>query len=324
MKKIIYTTAIALLGTTAMGQQLAQFSQYMHNPYVLNPAAAGMNDYLDINLSYRQQWAGFDNAPTTYYLSATKALGKRPAKLTYNPSLRTSDIQIKPIEQKTPGKLKHALGGYVIGDNYGVFEKISGGLSYALHIPVGNTMYASIGLGAGASNYSIDQNQLTLGDAADNTFTTFIGSGTSQTYFDLNGGVALYSDKLYFGYSGTQVIENEIYFGSEATQAALLLHHFISAGYKIQAGENLSITPGFVVKYLNPAPVSYDLNMKFEFKDKFWIGAAYRNEDAIVGLLGLKINDLIKIGYSYDYTTSNLGDFNSGGHEVVLGLMIGN
>ena len=77
-----------------------------------------------------------------------------------------------------------------------------------------------------------------------------------------------------------------------------------------------------LVKYVNPAPVSFDLNVKLSYDKKYFLGLAYRYGDALGVLLGAHINDIIKIAYSYDYTTSALGDFSSGGHEIMFGLML--
>src|SRR5690606_37647426 len=77
MNRFLLLLISLLVASAGFSQQLPQYSQYMHNLYVVNPASAGMNDYLDVNLSFRQQWTGIDDAPRTYYLSATGALGKR-------------------------------------------------------------------------------------------------------------------------------------------------------------------------------------------------------------------------------------------------------
>jgi len=47
---------------------LPQYSQYMQNMYVLNPAASCLESDIDINLGFRQQWAGFDGAPQPGYV----------------------------------------------------------------------------------------------------------------------------------------------------------------------------------------------------------------------------------------------------------------
>lgn len=77
MKKSIIALGFCLLVGNAFAQQLGQYSQYLNNQFILNPAAAGEHDYLDVDLSFRQQWVGFDNAPQNYYLSAHTPIGKK-------------------------------------------------------------------------------------------------------------------------------------------------------------------------------------------------------------------------------------------------------
>ena len=79
-----------------------------------------------------------------------------------------------------------------------------------------------------------------------------------------------------------------------------------------------------LLKVIKPEPVAFDVNMKLAFRDRFWIGAAYRNQDSVAGLLGLNISSLINISYSYDYTTSALRTVSNGTHEIVIGIMLNN
>jgi len=41
----------------------------MMDYYLLNPAVAGSYDYIPVNLSVRQQWVGFDGAPSSQAIS---------------------------------------------------------------------------------------------------------------------------------------------------------------------------------------------------------------------------------------------------------------
>ena len=52
--------------------------------------------------------------------------------------------------------------------------------------------------------------------------------------------------------------------------------------------------------------------------DKFEVGVSYRYQDAVSGLLGFNVTPDLRLGYAYDFNTSNLNDFNDGSHEFVL------
>ena len=96
-------------------------------------------------------------------------------------------------------------------------------------------------------------------------------------------------------------------------------HTYLTAGYVFDAGTNLkdqAILP--LVKYLNNTPLQADINCNLLFKNTFWIGVSYRTGDAIIGLLEYNFWTNFRVGYAYDFTTSELGDYNNGSHEVML------
>ena len=141
MRKLLLTIAIAST-SIAFGQQLPQYSQYNRNQFMINPAAAGIYDFKDFTIGGRYQWAGFDNAPITAYAYGAAVLKKTNQK--YNPSIRTSYGTLKNPEVNT-GKLKHAIGGQFVADQYGAFRRMSFSGTYAIHLPVSETHNLSFG-----------------------------------------------------------------------------------------------------------------------------------------------------------------------------------
>ncbi|MBL4578780.1 MAG: PorP/SprF family type IX secretion system membrane protein, partial [Flavobacteriales bacterium] len=151
MKKLLYISGIwiCILGLqNVQAQQLAQFSQYLHNPIVINPATSGVNQNLNVKLSYRNQWTGFNDAPRTYYISVDGAL-IRPQK---GSSLRMSRPGYTEVKRGTK-MINHGVGGYLISDTYGAFTNTSGYLTYALHLHLTNTIKLSLGVAGGMSGW---------------------------------------------------------------------------------------------------------------------------------------------------------------------------
>lgn len=319
MKNTMNKWIIALLFLigTARAQQLTQLSQYLQNHFVINPAAMGINDEVDLNLSFRQQWVGFENSPQTYYFSGHSKIGGKESPK-YNPSLRTSSRRVVKTSTVKTGKLKHSMGGNIMMDKYGAFRRINGNAAYAIHVPLSKGMNLSCGVGLGAANVGFDQTKVTMLDPNDNTYNEFIGTGNqNKTLFDLNAGLYLYSEYLFVGYSNSQVFQNKLTFG-DVTNSKLKTHHYVLMGYKILMNEDWSVTPNVLLKYMQPAPMAIDINARFDFQDKFFFGGSYRHKDAVVGVVGLNLNGF-KIGYSYDFTISTLRKHNSGGHEIIVG-----
>lgn len=326
IRKILFLLLTSTLTTGVSAQQLPQYSQYMQNMYVLNPAASCLNSDIDINLGFRQQWAGFDGAPQTYYLSGSINLGKRPSQgskrysipISYKSLVNTKDQVRHP---------KHVVGGLLARDEYGFFKKTSFMASYSYHHPVFNNSYIAIGTSLGWYGLQFNTNDVVLEQSSDNTYSDFIANGNRSNLFDLNFGAYFYSDRFFAGYSIYQVAQNEINLGDEATpinlsQAKLKIHHFATVGYAIPVGDKLDITPSLMFKIQGAAPLSYDINLRAEYIKKYWLGVSYRNEDAISAMAGLKLNEWLKLGYSYDFLTSKINNLSSGSHEIVLGILL--
>jgi hypothetical protein len=66
------------------------------------------------------------------------------------------------------------------------------------------------------------------------------------------------------------------------------------------------------------------LNMKLQWRDRFWAGAGYRFQDGFNAMLGLNVSNTFNVSYSYDYTTSRINTISRGTHEIVVGFLLGN
>ncbi|ELR67971.1 hypothetical protein C900_01507 [Fulvivirga imtechensis AK7] len=78
------------------------------------------------------------------------------------------------------------------------------------------------------------------------------------------------------------------------------------------------MNPTILIRAQEGSPLSMDINAGFIFYDVFSIGASYRNIDAIITYIDLKISEQFHFGYSYDWTTSDINKFSQGTHEFML------
>ena len=95
-------------------------------------------------------------------------------------------------------------------------------------------------------------------------------------------------------------------------------------GERRMRGDDISFLPSITAKYVNPVPLSIDVNTKFQYRDIFWVGASLRPDDGFAAMVGMNISSSLNVGYSYDYTTSMLNNVSDGTHEIVIGFLIGN
>lgn len=323
--RIAFSTLLSFFAfQVASAQQLPQFSQYMNNPYVLNPAASSLSHDIDIALGFRQQWAGFDGAPQTYYVGGSINLGKQPVAPKKLYSIPISHPRLLK-SQPTVRYGKHVVGGLVARDEYGVFQRSSVMGSYSYHHPIGDEYWLAGGLSLGWYGFSFDRNDIVLETDFDNTYNDFVANGSNSNLFDINAGLYFYGDRIFAGYSVYQLGRNEIDLGNEQSplnlsEARLEMHHYATAGYRFSVSEKIDLTPSFMLKIRPPAPLSIDINMMAEWDRRFRLGFSYRNQDAVSVILGANLTDFMRLAYAYDYVTSDINDLSSGSHEVVLGF----
>jgi len=286
MKKFLL---IALVITTVSGisyaQQDPQFSQNMFNKLYSNPAVAGSNDGICASLLYRNQWTGFDGAPKTGVFGVD-----------------------------APVNFLHGgLGvSVLVADELGFEKTFQAKLAYAFRFNIGSGNLA-IGADIGLLQKSID-GDFVANDQGDPIIPTSGVSG--NTYTDLGAGIYYNSDKLYLGASASHLAEPTIDYGDFTTQ--MDRHYYFTGGYRFDLSPAISLTPSFFVKNAGDQTQA-DINANLHFNNRFWIGGSYRLEDAIVIMAGLNITPTLRLGYSYDMTTSELQDYSSGTHEIMLG-----
>lgn len=141
---------------------------------------------------------------------------------------------------------------------------------------------------------------------------------------DLGAGIYLYSQRLFIGISSDQITRDYVSFGSgQSLEFDQHLHYFVIAGYKIQLSKDVTLTPATLVKVMTPAPLSVEGSLQIEYKEWLFAGISYRHQDALVGMIGMNISDNFKFGYSFDFGLSSMQSYSAGGHELILGLMIG-
>jgi type IX secretion system PorP/SprF family membrane protein len=287
-------------------QQLAQYSQYMNNNYILNPAVAGTEDFIDLKFSYRTQWTGLEGAPKTYYASVNSSLGS----LRSQPKRTLHDWQSG----------FHAVGAIVYNDVTGPTSRSGIYGSYTYNLALSRTLRLALGASVGMQQFAVDGTQLRFYNP--NT----VAASQSSRVPDATVGIWFYSPDFYVGGSSAQILGNQLDIAySSSSQFTytnkLARHYFATAGVRLPLGEDLALVPSVLVKFVSPAPTSVDINAKLKFRDVVWAGASWRATSAFVGMVGVNF-DFGSLSYSYDASTSALADYQSGSHEVLLGLQL--
>jgi type IX secretion system PorP/SprF family membrane protein len=287
MKKLsLLVLLIAMLSTEfTTAQQDPQYTQYMYNMNVVNPAYAGSKEGLSATALYRNQWSGFDGAPETFTFSIHSPFGD-----------------------------KVGLGLSAIRDELGPVSETNVYADFSYTLEVGGNTKVALGIKAGATFHDVGLVDLELQDPND----PFFSQDISNTYPNVGAGAFLYGDNFYVGLSVPNLLnsvhldENGLKYGSETN------HYFATAGYVFQVSENVKLKPSAMVKSAFDAPLSFDANLNALFFEKFELGASYRLDDSFSGLVGFQVTDNIRVGYAYDYVTSDLDAVANASHEVIV------
>ncbi len=286
MKKIktLVGIMIMLSLSSVYGQQDPQYTQYMYNQNVLNPAYAGSRGVLSLGMLARTQWVGVDGAPETLTLALHSPVGRNVG-----------------------------LGFSVIHDEIGPAKEdnLYGDFSYTIRTSgEGNLAF---GLKAGFTFLDVRSLE---GLVADNS----LNEPVNKTTPNFGAGLYYYTQKFYAGLSVPNFLETRhLESGNgRVSTASERINYFLTTGYVFDLSDNVKLKPSAMVKAAIGAPVSIDLSANALINDKFELGLSYRFDDSISAILGLNVSDDMRIGYAYDYTTSNFGEFNSGSHEIML------
>lgn len=310
MKKALSLLLFSLLlaSAPALAQQQAQYSQYMNNNYILNPGATGVEDYIDVKFSYRTQWTGLEGAPKTYYASISSSLGKWRTT-----TKRTIRDRRRPF---------HAVGGLLYNDVTGPTSRLGAYGSYAYNAVITSDIRVALGVSVGMQQFSVDGQQLQFFDPS-----TRAASSASRV-LDASAGLWVYSSNFYVGLSGAQLLGNKLDFsygptmvGAGAPGNSLKRHYFATAGVRVPLSDDWSLVPSVLVKAVDPAPLSLDINAKLKYQDLLWAGVSWRAFDSVVALVGVSYEQFT-LGYSYDAGLSELAGYHGGSHEVLLGLRL--
>jgi type IX secretion system PorP/SprF family membrane protein len=282
---------LLLFHCAVVSQQLPIFSQYLLNDYAYNPAIAGSKDFYDVKSNHRYQWVGITDAPRTYTLS---------------------------INGPTKNK-KMGFGGILYTDHVGPTRRTGFQASYAYHLNLNSDVKLGLALSAGLLEWKLDGHKIELYDLNDQVL---VNNVMRSVVPDAKFGFMVYHKDWFVGGSIPNLLSSQLQFSNAdyTGLSKLKPHYYFNGGYIFHVNEDLDIEPSFMTKLVAPAPLQLDIMTKITWKKQLWFGLAYRTMDAASAMVGYLFKQNILLGYSYDFTTSNLRNYSSGTHELMFGI----
>jgi len=283
MKKF-YIIIVLLIATQVYGQQDPQYTQYMYNMNVINPAYAGSKENLSFGLLYRTQWTGIEGAPQTG---------------TFFGHLPVGD--------------KVGVGLSVISDNVGPVNETNAYADFSYTLQLGGEHRLAFGVKAGATFHDIGLADIDLIDEGDPFFQNI-----NSTTPNIGAGFFYYTDNYYFAASVPNIL-NSVHLDADGNKlGSEEAHYFVTGGYVFQLSPNTKLKPSFLVKSEFSSPTSFDVNLNALFFEKFELGASYRLDDSFSGLVNFALTPSVRIGYAYDSVTSDIKRYAPASHEIIL------
>lgn len=293
MKKILISfTFLLVISGIAAGQADPINNQYVLNPISINPAFAGGRGALNLFTFYGKQWVGIDGSPSTIAISADAPFADQ----------------------------KIGLGLMIVSDKIGVSRENQFTTSYAYRLQTGDGIL-SFGLGAGLTLTKTAFSDLIVLDPGDEVYLadtrTFVVPNFSfGTHYSINNYFIGFSIPRLLNYS-FDFAKNKYALDNQVSSYSYL----VNTGYIFDAGNYVKIFPSVLLRYNSipsPSKFQFDINTHFCILDRFWLGGSYRNRRNFAAMFQFAPTEQLRIAYSYNFETTQLGKYSNGSHEVML------
>lgn len=309
MRKLFFIACLVMMRLSALAQQDAQYSQYIFNGLYVSPAYAGYKQDFYVHSFARSQWTGFPGAPQSFSISGDVAVADN----------------------------KVGLGMLIAADKIGAQSSLATNFNLAYHIPIGqdeNTRL-SFGLGVGFIQAGLDGTKLSAVQEGDSYIPI---SGVSSLFPDARAGVMFSTTVFYAGFSADNLIAQNMTQDKSQLVPVPKPHYYLTAGQILNVNDDIKLNPSFLLKDDRAGPTSLDLNMFVLLSERLWVGGTYRTAvplypkpnlpsglpktNAAVAVVEVFVTDKLRVGYAFDYSTTALGNYNYGTHEISLGIYL--
>lgn len=290
---------IGMVSTAALrGQQPAQYTTYMLDPFRINPAYAGLDYGLSATGVYRQQWAGLQGAPRGVRVGVHLPL-----------YIARGGIGVQ-AEQDDIGA--HRLSRAQLAYNYQM--DMAGGV-------------LALGISGTFQQWTLNGNELRTPDGAYTEPGSFSHNDDLLGLLAESGGTVAVGAGAFFQGDRLSVGISAENLNAPSATLPLLVYPFsrnyhIYAAYSIEAGRELVVQPSLWFR-TDAIENQLDLSVTATYKDNILLGTSYRGystptQDAVVLLFGFRLSPALRMVYAHDIGLSALKDAHSGSHEVAI------
>ncbi len=295
MKSIYILVLVLTLCTITRveAQQDPNYTMYRFNMNLINPAYAGADNTANLGVNIRSQWANVEGAPETQSFIFGVPVGKNLG-----------------------------LGLSVINDKTFIEKQTSIALDFSYHLKLNKVLDLYLGFKAGLNSYNANADGLV-------TYSIMQDPNLANLNGKLNpnfgAGAYLKHEDYFISLSAPKILSTDRVEDNNgiATAGANRMHVYLSGGYDFDLGGNIVLKPSTLLRYVNATPLSVDLTALLEFNKRIDLGAAYRIDESVSGLVIFKLSKTLEIGYAYESALqSSIRSIDNGAHEIMMRLEI--
>lgn len=296
--RVYRALVVVLIAVCVSGSSFAQDDptnkQYLFNLLNINPAYAGTRDGVNITAGFRRQWAGIPGAPQTIAFSAD-----------------------------APFKEHHFGGGIQLYNNSLGLERTTGvNLSFSTSFNFTEDDFLSLGIQGGLMNYKIDRTSVAL------PFQSDVAFQTNTNVLLPTAGIGLYYERpgFYASLSAPSLLMSTVKVDkvlSINSPTVKNMQFILTTGISADIADDIKLKPSIYMKYMSGKVFEVHVNSSVWYKDLFGIGASYRYDDALLGIVELRASQRLSFGYSYGVSVGKGGDvFTAPTHEALIRLSL--
>jgi len=315
----------------AQAQVDYRFSQFLQSPLPVNPAYSGIEDFVDIKIGYRMQWAGFEGAPTNMFLSGNSAF-----KISQNNDYKDRGTRLfePPAynEKETDDEFGYRKGNrqgisfYLLQNQDGGFSNLAGYANYAYHLRISRQLIWAVGAGVGYEFNKFDPiNINVLNPTNDIAYLSYLKGKNQKSNINLNVGTVIYHKQFFIGYAALNAISYNISStNTNYSEQVSVFTQTIQLGFRYKWKYGYLITPNILFRIRPENPIEIIGGIRGRILDKAWFGLQYTYLGAVGISAGTYITPNIGFNYSYEFPTSSINRASAGSHEIILAFKLNN
>lgn len=287
MKKIIFIVSFILLRFICIAQDVPLYNNFYSNPFFYNPSFAGSKKQSELTILYRQQWTGLEGAPKFTNLTLTTPINRL------------------------------GFGMSIHNTTRGLITTSSAQIAFSYKVPFSTNTSLAFGIAAGVGRNTLDMNQVDMNDPVIARILN------NSYYFEGQAGFNFQHKNLVIGFSLPQFFDRMLV--DVQSLQTININPFnasiSSIRVKFNLGSSLSFEPILLFK-TNRTTSQWEVYGTFYVKETVWFGGLYRQNFGADAHAGFQVNKLLQFGYSYEFPTNDVSQFNFNTHEFRLTLLL--